>query len=333
MAKKKSYIENVLIGLERHAHALLTCLAAGKSALLIGETGTGKTSLAVAAAGELSRDCVRVNLDGGSTPDELIGRFQLKGTETFFQKGVIPQAMESGSVLILDEINAALPDTLFACHPLLESEPRLYIPETGETIKPAPGFAVVATMNPSHEYAGTKGLNAALYSRFGIVLRFSPLSGEKLIQALSLHDPGAEPEAVTSIALLFEKLSSLRAEEAINTRITLRECISALALIRAGLELEDAIGYAIGSKLESPELSIAINKNVGFSRRSIGLTKPSRTVSELLERINESDAVFRENKKLTKRIAALSSLEELAKAFKAADIPRPETEEPEAVSA
>ena len=43
---------------------------------------------------------------------------------------------------------------------------------------------VVATMNPSHEYAGTKQLNAALYSRFGMVLRFGTLKGDKLLRAL-----------------------------------------------------------------------------------------------------------------------------------------------------
>lgn len=314
MKKMLNKLKN-LVGLDHYAAALMVCLKAGKSAILIGETGTGKTTLAREVAAELGRPFVRVNLDGGSSPDELIGRFQLRGTETFFQEGVIPLAMKQGAVLCLDELNAALPDTLFAIHPLLESEPRLFIPETQEEIIPAPGFCVVATMNPSHDYAGTKALNAALYSRFGIALKFETLGGKRLIEALAVHEPKANTASVEVVARAFEVLTTLRKQDMINTRVTLRECLAALALEREGLTIEEAVNFAIGSKLEDHEKKQAEANGLKFEKRT---HKTPSTIDEIFTKLDNVETLERDNKRLTKKVEALSSLEALVKAFKEA---------------
>lgn len=321
--KKLSEISDLLVGLEKHATALIACLKAGLPALLVGETGTGKSSLAAAVADYLERPFVRVNLDGGSTPDELIGRYQLRktasgDTETYFQHGIIPHALASGAILCLDELNAALPDTLFALHPLLESNPRLLIPETGEILTPAPGFGIVATMNPSCDYAGTKALNPALLSRFGALVRFEPLKGKALLDALAVHDPKATADDIAMCASTFEKLNGLRTAELISTRISIRECISALALIRSGLDLSDAIGVSIASKLESHELEQAKRNNVKLSE----FVKPSRSksVAEMIEQIEQFDAMQKENKKLTKKLSAFAGLESVVKTMKSVDL-------------
>lgn len=304
-----------LVGLERHAKMMKSAMKQGIPILLIGETGTGKTSLAKELGHQLKRPVVRVNLDGGATPDELIGRYQLKGGATEFELGIVPQAMKAGAILILDELNAALPDTLFALHPLLEEQPRLLITETGEDIRPAEGFCVVATMNPSHEYAGTKQLNAALYSRFGVVLRFSPLYGEKLLRALESHKPTAPADSVAKIALIMETADRLRVEDKLNTRITLREGLSALTLSLDGLTLDESIEAAITGKLEDYERKEMSGTGIfKFSLASTyGLGKMS--ITEVLEKAAMTARLEKEVIKLTKELAAFSRLQDALRAM------------------
>ena len=135
-----------LVGLDKERKILRNAVENCRPALLVGETGTGKTSLAQDIASELNREFIRVNLDGGLTPAELVGRYQLKGKETVYELGIIPLAMKAGKVLILDEINSALADTLFCLHAIMEERPRLFIPEIAEEITPADGFSIIAIM-------------------------------------------------------------------------------------------------------------------------------------------------------------------------------------------
>jgi nitric oxide reductase NorQ protein len=312
-------IKDHLIGVEKHTKVMISAMKLGIPMLLIGETGTGKTSLAKLVGEHLARPIVRVNLDGGATPDELIGRYQLKGSETYFELGIVPKAMKEGAILILDELNAALPDTLFALHPLLEDPSRLLITETGEDIRPAKGFCVVATMNPSHEYAGTKQLNAALYSRFGVVLRFEGLKGEKLLRALTIHVPKSPADNVTKIAMIMETAERLRTADKITTRITMREGIAALTLAMDGLNLEESIHAAIGGKLEDYELKEVCATGVmkHSPATAHGLSKLS--ITEVLEAAARAQSLEKTVVKLEREMLAYSKLQAALKAMTEGD--------------
>lgn len=302
-----------MIGLEYEEKVLESAMKCGLPSLLIGETGTGKTSLARELATVLGKRVVRINLDGGMTPDELVGRIMLHGSETKFEHGIIPKAMQQGACLILDEVNACLPDTLFVLHALLENPSRLLIPETGEEIFPAPGFCVIATMNPSHDYAGTKALNPAFYSRFGVTLRFESLSGEKLCLALGNHVPSAPASHIAEIASVIESINELRKQEKINTRISIREGLSALVLAQDGLTVEEAIHVALISRLESFEIEEI--KKAGVKRIKIKSSLAS-TVEELVRKASETKKYEVECERLRKEIEKFGKLQSVMKTMR-----------------
>lgn len=295
-----------LVGLEQERKVLTSAVKARKPALCIGETGVAKSSLAREVLESLCpAGVVRVNLNGGTTPDELEGRFQLKGQETYFQYGVLVMAMREGKGLILDEINAALPDTLFVIHAMLEDPPRLFIPETDETIQAHPDFCVIATMNPTHEYAGTRQLNMALYSRFAAVVRFQPLSGDKLAKAIMAHLPSAPTDTVTRVVDVVDQLAALRKEEKLTTPIGVREAIAAVAFATDGLTLKESLVAAIANKLDPSERATA----KGIKLLTLDPKKAKWTTMAELVALAESAADAQaESAKLTKKMERYDGL-------------------------
>lgn len=151
----------------------LVQVAADKNlpALLIGETGTGKTSIIRSLANERKMPWRRFNLTGETTVDEFVGKFELKASQTEWQDGILLQAMKEGHWLIVDEVNVALPEILFVLHSLLDDDKFVTVPQNrGEVVTPHEDFRLFATMNPVDEYAGTKELNKAFLSRFNVVV-------------------------------------------------------------------------------------------------------------------------------------------------------------------
>lgn len=139
--------------------------------LLVGETGTGKTSLVRDLADEQKKTYTRFSITGETTVDDFVGKYILKDGETVWQDGILLTAAKKGHFLVVDEINAALPEILFVLHSLLDDDKYIIVPQKDNSlIKPHKNFRFFATMNPVDEYAGTKELNKAFQSRFAMVI-------------------------------------------------------------------------------------------------------------------------------------------------------------------
>ena len=149
--------------------------------LLIGETGTGKTSVARYLAFKCQQAYTRINMHGYNTPDELIGSKSVKNGSTYYEQGILTDAMIKGHLVVLDEINATPPDCMFILHGLLDEDKRISLPN-GDIIKPHKDFRFFATMNP--DYEGTRGLNRAFLDRFAVVLDIEILKPKKEINLL-----------------------------------------------------------------------------------------------------------------------------------------------------
>jgi midasin len=57
------------------------CIENSQPVLLMGETGTGKTTLIREIAEEAKKELVRVNLNGQTGREELVGKYILKNDE------------------------------------------------------------------------------------------------------------------------------------------------------------------------------------------------------------------------------------------------------------
>ncbi len=110
-----------------------------------GLSGNGKTFMIEQACAKSGREYVRVQISPETDEDDLIGGFRLLNGETVFQKGPVIKAMEAGAILLIDEIDRGT-NKIMALQGVLEGKPIL-IKKTGQIIKPAKGFNVIATAN------------------------------------------------------------------------------------------------------------------------------------------------------------------------------------------
>lgn len=91
----------------------------------------------------------------------------MKKEEKMFEweKGALVEAMESGGVILIDEINMAEDSVLERLNSVLETERKLLITELNKEITAHPTFSIIATMNPGGDH-GKKELSPALRNRF-----------------------------------------------------------------------------------------------------------------------------------------------------------------------
>ena len=145
--------------------------------LIVGHTGTGKSSLVMQLAAQANIPLRRCNLNGETTVSDFLGRWTVRGKEMVYSEGILPTAMRNGDWLLLDEIDAALPQILFVLQSVLEDNGKLVLLEKdNEVIPPHPDFRIIATANTIGNgdetglYAGTQILNEAFKDRFATVI-------------------------------------------------------------------------------------------------------------------------------------------------------------------
>ena len=112
---------------------------------ITGLSGNGKTLMVEQVCADLDRPCLRIQLTPETDENDLIGGFRLKDGETVFQKGPVIRAMETGSILLIDEMDRAT-NKIMCMQSIMEGNP-VFIKKINEVVYPKPGFNIIATAN------------------------------------------------------------------------------------------------------------------------------------------------------------------------------------------
>ena len=139
-----------------------------------GLSGNGKTTMIDQACAKAKRAMYRVNITIETDEDDLLGGFRLVDGETVWFDGPVVEAMRTGSVLLLDEVDLA--STKIMClQPILEGK-GVFLKKINEYVDCQPGFNIVATANTKGKgddtgnFIGAGVLNEAFLERFPITV-------------------------------------------------------------------------------------------------------------------------------------------------------------------
>ena len=137
-----------------------------------GLSGNGKTFSVEQACAQTKRDLIRVNITVETDEDDLIGGFRLVDGNTVWHNGPVIEALERGSVLLLDEIDLAS-NKILCLQSILEGN-GVFLKKIGKFVRPTAGFNVIATANTKGKgsddgrFIGTNVLNEAFLERFPV---------------------------------------------------------------------------------------------------------------------------------------------------------------------
>jgi cobaltochelatase CobS len=247
IAPSQGYLEKLAYAVSRNLPALL-----------IGETGVGKTLAVRYLAWKTRNGLRRLNLNGATTVDEFLGKMLINEQGTYWVNGVLVDCMLAGDWILLDEINACLPEIAFCLHSLLDDDRMVVLMEyDGRIVRPHPGFRLFASMNPSEEgrYGGTKTLNEALLDRFPVVIRMDYLSEDEEVLAVVAQSGNSDEDLVRKMVRAANDVrAAIRNEKAFGSFSTRRVIDWArMALVYGARE---SARYAVLSKLASYDVEI-----------------------------------------------------------------------------
>ena len=209
----------------------------GLFVLIIGPKGTGKTTLVRKFAFEMKKDLDSVNFSLRTRESHLVGSRTLDKGEISFVEGVLVKSMRSGTILYLDELNAAEADVLLRLDEALDDRRQLVLKEAeGQIIKAADDWFVMATINPL-SHVGTKELPPQLLSRFPVRMRLEYPPEEVELDIVRRHVTIDESKVkdVKRAIQLAKNLREAAAVEELYYSPSLRETIAFAKMLNTGL--------------------------------------------------------------------------------------------------
>ena len=243
--------------------ALLTVLIAitnRKSLAVVGPHGAGKTKMIEQIGARLNLPVTVIPMDGQMTRGTLFGMEKIRATstgpESYFQYGVLPNAMMEPGIIVFDEFDRADPSVQYACHSVYEQLGLRLLEHDGELIPMHPMNRVMGTANTKGRgsddgmYLGAVEMSEATRDRFTLWIDLDYQSVQDDTRVIKAKT-GLKAGDATIIARLADNIRSAFKMGNLSQSCSMRQMLESaelMAIISANLadaEKPKALRYAI----------------------------------------------------------------------------------------
>jgi len=219
----------------------------GLFVLIIGPKGTGKTSLVMEYAVQKSKKLESINFSLRTRESHLIGTKSLVEGNIGFDEGVLIKSMKEGSILYLDELNAAEADVLLRLDEALDDRRQIVLKESdGQVIKADDSWFTIATINPL-THVGTKELPPQLLSRFPVRIRLDYPPEDVEYKIIKKHVKNLHETEILQGIKLANTLRQASAVEELYYSPSIRETIAYAKLLEGGSSAKEAAKIVFGN--------------------------------------------------------------------------------------
>jgi len=219
----------------------------GLFVLVIGPKGTGKTSLVMEYAIQKSKKLESINFSLRTRESHLIGTKSLVEGNIGFDEGVLIKSMKEGSILYLDELNAAEADVLLRLDEALDDRRQIVLKESdGQVIKADDSWFTIATINPL-THVGTKELPPQLLSRFPVRIRLDYPPEDVEYKIIKKHVKNLHESEILQGIKLANTLRQASAVEELYYSPSIRETIAYAKLLEGGSSAKEAAKIVFGN--------------------------------------------------------------------------------------
>jgi MoxR-like ATPase len=242
-------VDDIVIGRRREIELVVAALMAGRHLLLEGPPGTGKSTILRSVAEASRQPFSFVEGNAELTPARLAGHFdpaqvlQTGYREDVWVDGPLAEAMRTGGLLYVEEINRVPEETLNVLVTVM-SEGELTVPRLG-TIAAAPGFRLVAAMNP-FDAIGTGRISGAVYDRVcRVAMGYQSADDEASIarSACGNQWPATYLDGVINVVRDTRQHSDLASGSSVRGAIDLLLLCRDLATLRESQPTDFAVGH------------------------------------------------------------------------------------------
>lgn len=239
---------------EANALAVQSALNRRKPLLIIGEPGTGKTTLAQCIAAWNDLPYTGVGASGNFDEFRLQGYQTIRDGEMRYVMAEFARRVEVGGLLHIDEQAFMPPEVLAFLNSLFDDRRELQLSGyDGRVIKAHPDLFIVVTQNPNDgRFAGQSDMNVATYDRFARI-RLPYLDIEQEVEMLRTKCPDAQASFVREVVRLGRMVRESYRNGNFRTYWTPRSMINLIDWVTDGVPLDFAVRNTLVEPLARTE--------------------------------------------------------------------------------